>query len=326
MTYHKEYTKEFLISELHRFVRENGRNPMASDMFPDNGYPSMTPYVNKFGSWNNALKDANLGNIRKEYTDKFLISEIHRFVKENERVPKSYEMSPKYGYPSSSMCAGRFGSWNKALQAAGLEIHKTCEKRTGSETCVFCGSHRKHNQTCISKGLQTGEVLCEDCYQTSKRDYKNGKLDVNSSTGFAFLSQRVVANALNLELKNDCNCSVNFMHPFDLYDKKKYGKIDVKVSKLSILNRWQFNIKYSENFLPDTYILLGFDQHKKNILRVWINKPSDNLIHKKITLCLTNSTETGLKRAKPWEVDPTPYNKAFHSMSIDNCSVLTYKE
>ena len=262
MTYHKEYTKEFLISELHRFVHENGRNPIVKDMFPDNGYPSMTPYVNKFGSWNNALKDANLENIRKEYTDKFLISELHRFVKENGRVPKSYEISPKYGYPSSSMCAGRFGSWNKALQAAGLEIHKTCEKRTGLETCVHCGSLRKQKQTWITKGLPEGQLMCEDCYQMSKRDYKNGNLDVNSSTGFAFLTQRIVAKTLGIKLDNDCNCSVNFMHPFDLYDKDGYGKIDVKSSCLrkNVADSWIFSIKRNE--IPDFFLCLALDNRK----------------------------------------------------------------
>ena len=178
------------------------------------------------------------------------------------------------------------------------------------------------NQNWYTKGLLKGQVMCYKCYRNT--DHMNGELDVNSGTGFGFLTQRIVAKTLDLKLENDCNCSVNFGHPFDLFDKNKYGKIDVKGSHLYKGNIWHFTIVH--NNIVDTYILVGFDKNKKNILRVWITKPTDILIHKKTCIGITNSTRSGLKRAKPWEVDPTPYNNAFHAMSIENCSVLTYKE
>lgn len=259
-----------------------------------------------------------------KYTEEFLISELHRFVDEHGRIPVKYEMTANSGYISNATYDRRFGSWNNALKVAGLKLNKTQEKRTGLENCCICGNLKKENQKWITSGLQNNEVMCIRCYKKSFNDYLNGNLNVDSSTGFGFLAQRVVAKTLKLKLKNDCNCSVNFRHPYDLYDKNKYGKIDVKARCLWNNNQWEFTLRNSGS--TNTFILVGFDENKKNILRVWIVDANDNLAVKKKRIYITNNLRCGLKRAKPWEVESKPYNDAFHAMSIENCSVLTYKE
>ena len=55
-----KYTKEFLISELQRFVLENGRNPIQLDMQTKYGYPPKCNYSNYFGTWNKSLLKAGL--------------------------------------------------------------------------------------------------------------------------------------------------------------------------------------------------------------------------------------------------------------------------
>ena len=54
------YTKEFLISELQRFHRENGRVPRRIDMQPKFGYPSYQAYTTHFITFNNGLEAAKL--------------------------------------------------------------------------------------------------------------------------------------------------------------------------------------------------------------------------------------------------------------------------
>ena len=118
------YDKKFLISELHRFVEENNRVPYASDMRYYNGYPSRNVYINTFGSWNSALEIAKLKvNVISGYTKEFLISELHRFVDESNRVPFSHDMYSSNGYPSLSTFINIFGSWNKALKDAELQVN-----------------------------------------------------------------------------------------------------------------------------------------------------------------------------------------------------------
>lgn len=151
------------------------------------------------------------------------------------------------------------------------------------------------------------------------------KFDPNNNAGFAFISQRVVARVLNLDDKYDCNSSIKFDSAYDLYDKNSYNNIDVKFTILNKKNYWQFNLKNKE--IPDIYILLGFSPDKSDILHVWFVKYLDELLFNssinkvKTVISITNS-ERGLKRAAPWEVDVEPYNNAYYSMSLDNCSVL----
>ena len=55
-----KYNKEFLISELKRFYKENGRVPTQKDMSPKNGYPNGTLYRQYFDSYNKALEITKL--------------------------------------------------------------------------------------------------------------------------------------------------------------------------------------------------------------------------------------------------------------------------
>lgn len=52
----------------------------------------------------------------------FLISELHRFKDENNRIPRAGDMKNIAGYPTQRNFANEFGSWNDALIAAGFKI------------------------------------------------------------------------------------------------------------------------------------------------------------------------------------------------------------
>ena len=257
------------------------------------------------------------------YTKEFLISELHRFKLENDINPKVTDMQIKFGYPATGAYTSQFDSWNNALLAAGLEINQKHHIGTlnGTEICDNCGKLNKVNQNWSYKDNQR---LCVACYQKTSKDYKNGNLDSESTVGFGFIGQRVVAKTLGLDLEYDCNCSEGFNHPYDLYDKK-LGYINVKARILKNNNSWVFKLIQKE--MPDTYILLGFSKDKSNIEHVWVTEPEDDLTFDekkfkyKQDISITNS-EKGLKRAEPWEVDVEPYNDAYHNMSLENCKVL----
>jgi len=121
----KKYTKEFLISELHRLTAELNHIPTSIDIRRVNGYPSCNTYTRTFGSWNNALLQANLC-INKEsyYTERTLISELHRFVYVFGHVPLFNEINVHPDYPSGFPYLARFGSWNNALIVAKLPVNK----------------------------------------------------------------------------------------------------------------------------------------------------------------------------------------------------------
>ena len=260
-------------------------------------------------------------NKNKQYDDKFLMSELRRFKSENGRNPKQRDMQSKFAYPSFVTYINHFGSWNTALLAAGLNINKMSDRLNGDETCDNCRELKPDNQGWYYKNEQR---LCMLCNQ-NLNNHKNGGLKSKSAVGFAFISQRVVAKVLELDLKYDCNCSQGFDSAYDLYDKNGYESINVKAAILNNKNSWKFGFK--NKYTPDTYIMLGFSADKSNIEHVWITEPEDDLTFDKKnfklkqSICITNS-ERGLKRAAPWEVDCKLYNDVYHSMSLDNCSVL----
>lgn len=255
------------------------------------------------------------------HNKKFLIFELQRFVLENGRNPRAIDMQGGFGYPSRSVYISHFGTWNNALLAAGLKINQRHDCwQDGTETCDNCGQLNKINRYWTYYNEQR---LCDLCY-SNLNNYKNGNLDPESTVGFAFISQRVVAKTLGLDLKHDCNCSIGFNASYDLYNKN-YKYINVKSAILYKDNIWHFD--FGNKYIPDNYIMLGFSDDKSDILHVWITEPEDDLTFDdknfkfKSSISITNSYK-GLNRVESWEVDVEPYNDTYHSMSLDNCKVL----
>lgn len=113
----KTKEKYFLIEELQRFQEENGRMPSFEDMRKSNGYPNGWTYIKEFGSFSNACSEAfNLQ--KKEFTKDFLIEELQRFQKENDRIPLYEDMKAYNGYPSNGMYIKEFGYWDNAIKIA----------------------------------------------------------------------------------------------------------------------------------------------------------------------------------------------------------------
>lgn len=257
----------------------------------------------------------------KKYTKEFLISELQRFVSENGKNPRFSNMQSKFGYPSNNSYARQFGTWNNALIAAGLEINQYQDHwQDGSETCDNCGKTNDGYRW----QYKNNQRLCEKCRHGAK--YRFNNLSPDSSVGFGFIGQRVVAKTLGLKLKYDCNCSEGFMSEYDLYDNNKYKYINVKAGILNTYNRWQFI--FNNKYKPDTYIMLGFSNDKSNIEHVWITEPEDDLTFDeknfkyKQSISIKNDINNGLNRARTWEVNVKPYNDTYHNMSLENCSVL----
>lgn len=264
----------------------------------------------------------------KFYTKEFLISELHRFVKENGKNPTARDMTVENGYLSTYSFYKYFKTFNEALIESGLKINTYKPKLNGSEICSCCGKKADEISNFIQWFYNKNDNYtryCNKCGNTKGIfDYKKSELNPKSTTGKATVSQRIVAKTLGLELKNDCNCSISFTYPYDLYDKGRYNYINVKDSKLhNSINinhnsHWYFGFKNKK--IPDTYIMLGFDENRKNILHVWITDAIDDLVFNKKTgklLTGKNITNTpyDLNKIQSWEVNAKPYDDMLHLMS-----------
>lgn len=108
-----------LLSELERMNDIVDGTPRLQDLH-EHGEHSRQPFIREFGSWTKALqaaglKDKSSHNISKEN----LIDELQRLQDELGKVPTRTEMN-EHGKYSRSPYDRVFGSWNQALEAAGM--------------------------------------------------------------------------------------------------------------------------------------------------------------------------------------------------------------
>lgn len=118
----KQFTKEFLISELHRFNNEYGRPPRSKDFDKaKTGFPSRKTYSNYFGTFEIALKEAGLLQKRKTYSKEEIKKCIEKFINENNRVPSLREIESIPDYPTRQDFRKFYGSYNNAIKEFGYK-------------------------------------------------------------------------------------------------------------------------------------------------------------------------------------------------------------
>jgi len=112
-----------LLEEIDRLADQVGGRPTAEQM-NEHGQYSVRPYVNRFGSWNNAIERAGFSPFTGTSEDLFsreeLITELRRLGNVVDRPPTVRQMT-ELGRYSLSPYKRRFGSWVEALRAAGFE-------------------------------------------------------------------------------------------------------------------------------------------------------------------------------------------------------------
>lgn len=137
-------------------------------MMDQEGEYSHRPYADRFGSWNEALSEAGLtrNTDRKRET---LIEELQRLANEVERTPSVQDME-KHGKFSPPAYTSRFGSWNSAKKAAGLDT-RPAKPPSGKDSkiyskveveCTYCGKLFERQPAKVER---TGNQFCSrDCY------------------------------------------------------------------------------------------------------------------------------------------------------------------
>lgn len=112
-----------LLDEIETVADEVGGRPTAEDMLEYGAY-SITPYVSRFDSWNNALERAGFSPFTGTTEDLFsrdeLLAEIQRVGQQVDRPPTTKQMN-ELGKYSTSPYQRLFGSWVEALREAGYE-------------------------------------------------------------------------------------------------------------------------------------------------------------------------------------------------------------
>jgi hypothetical protein len=225
---------------------------------------------------------------------------------EYNKSPTVTDIKQNDELPSSTTFIMKFGSWNKALAAAGLPIIHLYRKHDSDECCSICGSNITEHWR-----YDNEKVVCDKCKQ-SERKFFNGILDPNCSTGMGVITEYVVSKVL--ADCDKCNTTETFNAPYDLVSKK-YGTIDVKSVKLVLGRRnhnyWKFD-RSRNRTIPDYYICLAFNINRVKIEHVWII-PSDSKIIAKTSITIAHGN---IQRVQQYEVDAKPYNEVYQNLDI----------
>lgn len=123
-----KYTDEELLTMLKKKASELGRSPSQNEVCADKNMPSSSAISRRFGSYSAALKKIGLEPVPfrqpQRYSDEDLLKMLQAFAKKLGRPPLKAEVdtaATKGLMPTGITYGTRFGSWEKALLAAGLE-------------------------------------------------------------------------------------------------------------------------------------------------------------------------------------------------------------
>ncbi len=120
-----------LLDCLNEYYSKNNKVPIATDFNNTIDYPSFMTYLNRFGSWNNALKMAGL-EVNREfysiYTDEELLDFLVNYFERTENVPTEKAFKENSECPSVYIYRRRFGSWLKALELVELDYDSAVDK------------------------------------------------------------------------------------------------------------------------------------------------------------------------------------------------------
>jgi len=120
MTERDSPSNEVVLEELRR-LQESCQGKLTTTYTRENGEFSVGMYQSRFGSWNNALREANIQpNRRTDVSESELINHLEELADEFGRAPTNTEMDG-LGEFSASTYIRRFGSWNEAVKEAGLD-------------------------------------------------------------------------------------------------------------------------------------------------------------------------------------------------------------
>lgn len=115
------YSDEELIEEIKKASQDLGRVPNSKDF--EKRKPNASTIRIRFGSWENALKEAGLKKDRqkvKDYTREELIKSLQKYYNEFNKVPTTRDLKNNSDYPTCETFRNHFGSHKNALIEAGL--------------------------------------------------------------------------------------------------------------------------------------------------------------------------------------------------------------
>ena len=153
---------QLLLKEIRRLADELGRTPTRRHV-REHSPISAGPAKEHFDGWNGALRAAgvDINEPQQNLTSEDVIEAIQGFAEKIGRTPTQREMKA-HGPISSSTAKSHFGTWNDALQEAGLDINSHSGVARGYSYINYGSNWRQQRREVVSRdGIQC-RVCSED--------------------------------------------------------------------------------------------------------------------------------------------------------------------
>ena len=116
------WTRQDILDALIDGATRLGQTPSIALARADEHLPSVATVAKVFGSWNDALAAAGLEALRiapRQWTNAQILAALRDYARDHGRAPTGAELITNGG-PAPNTVASHFGTWNAALDAAGV--------------------------------------------------------------------------------------------------------------------------------------------------------------------------------------------------------------
>lgn len=249
---------------------------------------------------------------RKIYTDNELLEYLRRFHKEIGRIPivADFDNDPKY--PSRGTYANRFGSWNNAIDTAGLWNNRIKIKIADDELLKSLRQFYEDTgkvpakRDFINNPKYPGHAIYQRRFGSWQKALKLVGLDIDSTVRKGILENTKQKGRLfeiyvlehftedSIDIAGD-NCT----SPFDGICPK--GQIyDAKSTSFSY-GYWTFKFKNAYRYEIEWFYLEAFDKDYKKLLHVW-RISGDFIAGQSITIGINKNYKYNVKSMKKYEI------------------------
>lgn len=153
---------EDLFQEMERVADECSREVPRQEDMEEYGKYSHGPYLDHFGSWNEALRECGF-RASTHYNENEIVNEIQKVSEKCGGRPTRREMK-KHGNISTGAIRDNLNSWNNALRKAGFKPRNP--KAVGEEHYNWKGGNADYGPSWYSqrkKAWQRDEYKCRLC-------------------------------------------------------------------------------------------------------------------------------------------------------------------
>ena len=117
---YKKYSNDWLLKKLVDFAEKIGHTPTTIEIDAALDMPSSDMYRKRFSSYESALRMAKLELPFSEQENDALLKLLWDYGQRIGRVPSKRDVDKEPSLPSSALFMKRFGSFKKAILAAGF--------------------------------------------------------------------------------------------------------------------------------------------------------------------------------------------------------------